>query len=136
LSLITYGDYSKFNGPAAGAAGGKYGGQAGSTVKLSKFVGNDNEDRGIVMRGCPWKITPEEVMEFFDGFGKLTPEDVIIEEFNGKRTGSVLVLFENNDVAQNAKASKHKSEIGAEKRYVELYDHDDEFFRKICNLPF
>ena len=43
LSLITYGDYSKFNGPVnGGGGGGNYGGQAGSTVKLSKYVGKDN----------------------------------------------------------------------------------------------
>lgn len=97
MSVITYGDYSKFNGPVN--AGGNFGGKPGSTVKLSKFVGKDNQDRSIVMRGCPWKITTEEVTEFFDGFGKLTEEDIFIEEFNGKRTGSVLVIFESQTVA-------------------------------------
>lgn len=118
LSLIGYGDYSRFNGPAAGG----YGGHQGSVVKLSKYVGEDNKDRAIVMRGCPWKITAEEIIEFFNGFGNLTAEDIFIEEFNGKRTGSALVIFENTEVAQDAKASNHKKEIGAEQRYVELYD--------------
>lgn len=124
--MITYGDYSKFNGPAngggAGGGGGNYGGQPGSNVKLSKYCGQDNQERAILMRGCPWKITPEQVIGFFEGFGALTAEDIFIEEYNGKRTGSVLVLFENQDVAQNAKASKNKETIGAETRYVELYD--------------
>jgi len=39
LSLVTYGDYSKFNGPSHGG----YGGTAGSTVKLSKYVNEDNQ---------------------------------------------------------------------------------------------
>jgi len=47
------------------------------------------------MRGLPWKITPEEIMSFFNGFGNITTEDIFIEEFNGKRTGSSLVVFEN-----------------------------------------
>ena len=51
------------------------------------------------MRGCPWKITEEEIIEFFDGFGKLTKQDIFIEEFNGKRTGSALVIFENEEMA-------------------------------------
>jgi len=118
------------------AGGGGYGGQAGSVVKLSKYVGNDNKDRALLMRGCPWKITEEEIMEFFDGFGKLTKEEIFIEEFNGKRTGSCLVLFESHEVSQDAKEKMQKSEIGAEKRYVELYDCEDEFMKKVCNLPY
>lgn len=86
------------------------------------------------MRGCPWKITAEEIMEFFNGYGTLSTEDIFIEEFNGKRTGSALVIFENEQVGQDAKAALHKKDIGAEQRYVELYDHNDEFMQKVCNL--
>jgi len=51
------------------------------------------------MRGCPWKITEDEIIAFFDGSAALTKEEIFIEEFNGKRTGSVLVLFEDQEVA-------------------------------------
>jgi len=51
------------------------------------------------MRGLPWKITSEEIVAFFDSFGTITQEEVFIEEFNGKRTGSALVIFENQDIA-------------------------------------
>ena len=61
MSVITYGDYSRFNGPVGGKAGG-------STTKLANFVDHDNMDRALIMRGCPWKITAEEVEEFFEGF--------------------------------------------------------------------
>jgi len=60
------------------------------------------------MRGCPWKITAQEVIAFFDGFGVSSEDDITIEEFNGKRTGSVLVVFENTDIAQDAKSTKQK----------------------------
>jgi len=94
LSLVTYGDYSKFNGPSHGG----YGGTAGSTVKLSKYVNEDNQANALVCRGCPWKITEEEIIAFFEGF-QMTKEEIFIEEFNGKRTGSVLVLFESCEIA-------------------------------------
>jgi RNA recognition motif-containing protein len=103
-------------------------------VKLSKYIGDDNRERCLVMRGCPWKVTAEEIIGFFDGYGALTSEDIFIEEYNGKRTGSALVIFENREVAQDAKAALQKNEIGAEARYVELYSHEQEFMQKICNL--
>ena len=86
------------------------------------------------MRGLPWKITPEEIIEFFDGFGSISEQDIFIEEFNGKRTGSALVIFENEEAAQDAKGSRNKEKIGTDQRYVELYDSSDHFMQKVCNL--
>lgn len=51
------------------------------------------------MRGLPYKVQPTEVIEFFEGYGKVNETNVFIEEFNGKRTGSALVIFENKDIA-------------------------------------
>jgi RNA recognition motif-containing protein len=95
LSLISYGDYSRFNGPPSGT----FGGPKGSYVKLSKYVGPDNKDRALVMRGLPYRIEASEIIAFFEGFGKITEQDIFIEENNGKRTGSALVLFENHEVS-------------------------------------
>ena len=89
LSVISYQDYSKFNGPSSG----------GNTVKLAKFVGAENQDRSLVMRGLPYRVNSEDILNFFSGYGSLTLDDIIIEEFNGKRSGSALVIFENIDVA-------------------------------------
>lgn len=86
------------------------------------------------MRGLPYKVQPTEVIKFFDGYGKVNETNVFIEEFNGKRTGSALVIFENKDIAQQAKEELNKKEIGTEGRYVELYDQYDQFMKKICNL--
>ena len=86
------------------------------------------------MRGLPYRITVEEIITFFEGFGNLTEGDIFIEENNGKRTGSALIIFENEDVAQDAKASLNKKNIGEEQRWVELYDCHDQFMQKICNL--
>jgi RNA recognition motif-containing protein len=124
LSVISYGDYLRFNGPVGG----------GNYVRLSKYVSNDNKEKCVVMRGLPYRITVEEIITFFEGFGNLTEGDIFIEENNGKRTGSALIIFENEDVAQDAKASLNKKCIGEEQRWVELYDCHDQFMQKICNL--
>lgn len=130
LTQISYGDYSRFNGPPAG----NYGGNPGSYVKLSKYVSPENQEKCILMRGCPYRIEAKEIVAFFDGYGSLTPEDIFIEESNGRRTGSALVIFENKEIAQDAKAALNKKNIGEEQRYVELHDCNDLFMKKVCHL--
>jgi len=126
LNVISYGDYKRFNKPIGG---GNFGAKA---VKLSNHVNGDNQERALVMRGLPYRAAVDTVQTFFDGFGKLQDEDIFIEEFNGRRTGSALVLFENEAVAQDAKAALHRKEI--EGRYIELFDQNDQFMQKICYL--
>jgi len=130
LSVITYEDYSRFNGPPTG----NYGGQPGSYVKLSKYVNPENQEKCLLMRGCPYKIEAKDVVTFFDGFGTINQEDVFIEESNGRRTGSVLVIFESKEIAQDAKAAMNKKVIGDDTRYVELHDCNDLFMKKVCQL--
>lgn len=83
-------------------------------MRLSKYVGADNQERCLVCRGLPYKITPEQIVDFFKGYGNLTTEDVFIEERRGLRTGSALVIFENRDVAQDAKEKLQGQLIGTE----------------------
>ena len=73
LSVIKYGDYSKFNSSPQGD-NNKNGSSAKDIVNL--VVDYDNMERALVMRGCPWKITPEEICTFFDGFGTIKAEDI------------------------------------------------------------
>ena len=68
------------------------------TCRLTKYVGPKNQDRGLVMRGLPYKIHEAEICDFFDGFG-VQKRDVYIEETKGKRTGSALVIFDSQDIA-------------------------------------
>ena len=62
-------------------------------------MGAENQDRSLVMRGLPYRVNAEDILSFFSGYGSLTLDDIFIEEFNGKRSGSALVIFENMDVA-------------------------------------
>jgi len=57
-SVITYGDYLFFNGPPD-----EY--DDGMTCKLTKYVGPKNQDRGLVMRGLPYKVEEQEIVDFF-----------------------------------------------------------------------
>jgi len=97
----------------------------GQTIKLSKYVGPDNQERSLVMRGLPYKIQVTDIVKFFDGHGGVSDQTVFVEEFNGKRTGSALVIFDTEENAVSAKERFHKKDIGAEGRYVELYDQND-----------
>ena len=84
------------------------------------------------MRGLPYKVTPDIIQGFFGEICKLSENNIHIEEFNGKRSGAALIEFESEEMAQSAKSSLQKSEI--EGRYIELFDHTDEFMRKVCKL--
>lgn len=50
------------------------------------------------MRGLPYKIQTPEIVKFFGTYG-VTESTVFVEEFNGKRTGSALVIFEDQETA-------------------------------------
>ena len=80
-----------------GGGGASYGGEGG--VKLSDHVTDENKSKALMMRGIPFRSTMDEIIGFFDGHGTLTEDKITIEEMNGRRTGSVLVVFENTDKA-------------------------------------
>lgn len=44
---------------------------------------------------------------------------MVIEEFNGKKTGFALVFFKDEQTAQKAMEEKNKQKIG--NRYIELF---------------
>jgi RNA recognition motif-containing protein len=139
LSVISYDEYRNFNthssrGAGAGGSksGGNWSGNSGSYVKLYQCVNNDNVDSALVIRGLPYKISTMQMQNFFNGYGTIPADHIFIEEFDGKRTGSALIVFENSQVAQDAKAGLQKTEI--EGRYIELFDKEDEFMQKICKL--
>jgi hypothetical protein len=130
--VIAYDEYKNFNNFGGKSSGGNYGGQPGSYIKLFNCVNEDNSNRSLVIRGLPYKVTLEIIQGFLKGYGEIPEECIFIEEFNGKRTGSALVVFENEEVAQDAKKSLQKQEI--EGRYIELFDHNDDFMRKFCKF--
>lgn len=114
LAMMDYGTYSNFN---AGTDGVRYvpGGDSvrssqglESAGKLSQCVNADNLPRSLLMRGCPWKVTPEEIISFFKDFGTMTTNDIFIEDQNGRRTGKALVVFDSAETAQDARHALHR----------------------------
>ena len=119
------------NGGGGGnTTGNNYGGEG--AVKLSDHVNDGNRTRALVCRGVPYRATHDEILEFFNGHGSLKEENLTIEEMNGRRTGSCLVVFENSEQAQGAKQALQKQEIGG--RYIDIFDENDSFMQRICRL--
>lgn len=101
-------------------------------MPLTGKVNDGNKDRALVMRGLPFRVKLEEIIEFFSGYGKLAEDDIFVEEEAGRRTGSGLVIFENEDIAQDAKDALQKKEIGG--RWIQLFDQHDNFMQRVCGL--
>ena len=92
LSVITYGNYLRFNNGSI-MSGRKFG-------RLEDNVSEDNKEKCLVMRGLPFRITVEEIITFFKGFGNITEANIFIEENqDGERTGSALVIFKSEEEA-------------------------------------
>jgi len=85
------------------------------------------------MRGLPWRVTVDEIVEFFEGY-TIKESDIAIEKKDGRSTGSGLVIFESEDAAQEAKGALNKQTIGAAQRYVDLFDCNDGFMKRVCGL--
>ena len=89
----------------------------------------------MLIRGLPFKIQVSEIIEFFDGYGKVAEENIHIEESApGSRTGVGLVTFETEDFAQDAKEALNKQKIGEAQRWVDLFDENDGPFKQACGL--
>ena len=85
------------------------------------------------MRGLPFKVTPEQIQDFFNSLCEVMKTDVVIEELaGGKRSGNALVFFSDSDLASKAKASFNNSTIG--NRYVEIYTHEDAYMQQLCEI--
>jgi RNA recognition motif-containing protein len=121
--VISYGDYLEFKNSQT----------TYNVVKLSKYVTNANKRRSLLMRGLPFKVSVEDIQEFFIGYGNIMKTDIVIEEFNGgKRSGAALVFFETEEMAQVAKKGLNKTNMG--QRYVELFDHTDHVMQQACDI--
>ena len=75
----------------------------------------------VRMRGLPFTVKKEEVIQFFEGFD-IFPNSVIIGELsNGKKTGEGVILFKSEEEAARAVNEKNGASIG--RRWIELYLH-------------
>ena len=71
------------------------------------------------LRGFPWSVTDEDVVNFFDGY-KLIPDSVKIERGDDDRiTGFGAVVFETEEEAQRAMDERQKESMGS--RWIQIY---------------
>jgi RNA recognition motif-containing protein len=66
-------------------------------VKIADFVSSDNQDNCLVIKGIPFRIKNDEIIEFFSSCGTLTSDKIYIDQVDGRKSGSALVIFENSD---------------------------------------
>jgi len=73
----------------------------------------------LKMRGLPYSVTDDDIVQFFHGFGMLEDSIKIGKMNNGKLTGEACVLFETSDDARIAYNDRYKQYIGT--RFIELF---------------
>ena len=82
-------------------------------VCLRDKLNDSNRSRAVKMRGLPWKVTVDEIIEFYkNGDYTVKPEDVVIERQDGKVTGFGLAFLATDDDAEGAIDSLNREHIG------------------------
>jgi heterogeneous nuclear ribonucleoprotein F/H len=96
--------------------------QEWNTAQQSQKVFFSRDEKILVrMRGLPFSVKKDEVLQFFHGYD-VVPDSVIIGEMsNGKKTGEGVILFKSEDEAARAVSDRNGSNIG--RRWIELYLH-------------
>jgi len=91
------------------------------SVSLAKFITPQNKAKTLKLRGLPFNVREEEIVEFFAGFD-IVKSDVIIERDKGKSTGNALVTLRSEEDAARARKELEMKFLG--KRYVEIFPAD------------
>ena len=84
MSLVSYEHYLAFNGFVSQQLDDI---QEGREIGLSGKLTKDNIGKALLVRGLPYGSKVEDILKFFNGFGKLSSENVIVEINQGRRTG-------------------------------------------------
>jgi len=85
-----------------------------------------------MIKNLPFRIKPEEIIEFFEGYGRISNRDAFIESQGGRNTGNAIVIFESEGHAQDAKDALDGSDLGGRKAFLKDHTHHD--MRNACNL--
>nr|XP_061820370.1 epithelial splicing regulatory protein 2-like isoform X1 [Nerophis lumbriciformis] len=92
----------------------------GTSNEVTQFLSKENQVI-IRMRGLPFTVTQQEVLEFLGPESPVTDgaEGLLFVKYpDGRPTGDAFVLFSCDEYAQNA-MKKHRQILG--KRYIELF---------------
>jgi RNA recognition motif-containing protein len=79
----------------------------------------DKEDKiGVKMRGLPWRVTYDEVAEFFKDFKMVEKSIVLGIGPDGRKDGYGVCLFQDETECQAAVSQMNEQHIG--QRYIRL----------------
>jgi len=74
------------------------------------------------MRGLPWSITREDIIQFFSGYQIIAEAVNISLDERQRPSGDARVSFATREEAMRAKVERNHQYIG--NRYIELMDAD------------
>ena len=76
---------------------------------IGEKVTEENKTKCLLIKGLPFKIQVREIVKFFEGFGTISSDNIFVEESApGRKTGLGLVIFESEDLCQEAKDAMNK----------------------------
>lgn len=99
------------------------------TLKLADVAKPETNEKSLCMRGLPFRVKLDEIKEFLAEVCEVAEENIHIEEDNGRRSGAGLVVFENEDQAQEVKDALNRKEIGG--RFIQLFDQNDRMWEQL-----
>ncbi|KAK7469863.1 hypothetical protein BaRGS_00036141 [Batillaria attramentaria] len=74
----------------------------------------------VVMRGLPYNVTVQDVVNYFQGFSEVTPEGVQLQtNAEGKPNGDAVVTFLTRSEAERAIVERNRRHLG--NRFIELF---------------
>lgn len=86
------------------------------------------EHTGVIrMRGLPFNVTIEDILQFFRAYGLQHEAVKIAFRYDGRPTGEAFVNFDSSEIAAQA-LSLDRGEIGS--RYIELFISTPEAFTR------
>lgn len=80
------------------------------------FVRSDGST--VRIRGLPFRATPQEIADFFDGYGVISNSIHIGQDNSGRPSGEGWVTFQNQEAAKRAVREKNRQYL--QHRYLEL----------------
>tara|TARA_B110000285_G_C14893599_1_gene499737 strand:- start:63 stop:440 length:378 start_codon:yes stop_codon:yes gene_type:complete len=104
---------------------------SGKTTRLYSCVTPETVDRALVVKGLSYKIDYNGIKKIFSEVD-LAKDAVFIEENNGHKSGTCMVIFSDKTLCQKAKGLYQGKTV--EGRGIELFDSSDTFMRKVCHL--
>mmetsp|Transcript_8716 Transcript_8716/g.28688 ORF Transcript_8716/g.28688 Transcript_8716/m.28688 type:complete len:294 (-) Transcript_8716:182-1063(-) len=126
-----FGGYDQRQGGFGGFGGGGFGDSRGGFDyrggPQQGFPGYDQQPMGmgppsagctLKLRGLPFRISPEEIMQFFQGY-QFVPGSLTLGQDNlGRPSGEGWIIFVSAEEAERAQRERNREYIGS--RYIEL----------------